>query len=88
MKTSYSRFEARIDSEQKLYFEKAASMAGYSTLTQFALDAIRDKADKVFEQQQKLVTTRRDAIKLQELLVNPPKPNERMKGALKRLKDL
>lgn len=63
-------------------------MAGYSTPTQFILDAIMEKANEVFRQQQRLVTTRRDAITLQELLVNPPKPNERMKRAFKRLRQL
>lgn len=88
MKPANTRFEARIDSEQKAYFERAALLAGYATLTQFILDAVRSKADSVFERQQRLITSTRDAERLQDILVNPPKPNEKMKLAFKRLKEL
>ncbi len=80
-----SRLEARIDSEQKVLFERAAALQGCS-LSSFVITSAREAAIKTIREHEviRLVGPDRDAFIA--ALLNPPKPTRKMREAAKRYK--
>ena len=54
----------------------AADLVG-ATLNQFVVQAAMEKADKVIESESTIVLTRRESLRLMELMDNPPPRNEK-----------
>lgn len=54
----------------------AADLVG-ATLNQFVVQAALEKADKVIESESTIVLTRRESLRLMEMLENPPPRNEK-----------
>ena len=44
-----TRFDARLPKEQKLFFEKAASLGGFRSLTEFVILAVQEKSKQIIE---------------------------------------
>jgi len=80
-----SRLEARIDSEQKELFERAAALQGCS-LSSFVITSAREAAIKTIREHEviRLVGPDRDAFIA--ALINPPKPTRKMREAARRYK--
>lgn len=80
-----SRLEARIDSEQKVLFERAAALQGCS-LSSFIITSAREAAIKTIREHEviRLVGPDRDAFIA--ALINPPKPTRKMREAARRYK--
>ncbi len=83
--TRSSRLEARISSEQKALFEKAAELQGCS-LSNFIIASAREAALKTIREHEviRLVGPDRDAFIA--ALINPPKPTRKMREAARRFK--
>ncbi len=73
-----ARFDTRLSKEQKEFFERAAILGGYRSLTDFVLAAVQDKAKEIVEETEKIITSEQDKAIFFEALVNPPKPNEEL----------
>ena len=88
MKTSSkTRFDARLTQEQKELFEYAANLTGSRSLTEFVITAAQKAADHVIEKNQfMLISTKKDQRIFFHALVNPPKPNQKLKKAVARHK--
>jgi len=56
--------------------EVAANLVG-ATLNQFVVQAALEKADKVIESESTIIMTRRESLRLLELMDNPPPRNEK-----------
>ncbi|WP_296488389.1 DUF1778 domain-containing protein [Rhodoferax sp.] len=54
----------------------AADLVG-ATLNQFVVQAALEKADKVIESESTIVLTRRESLRLMEMMENPPPRNEK-----------
>lgn len=54
----------------------ASDLVG-ATLNQFVVQAALEKADKVIESESSIVLTRRESLRLMELLDNPPPRNKK-----------
>ena len=80
-KPAHPNVHARVPDEIKQRWQTAAAMRG-QTLTDFLIVAANDATDKIFEQEEKIKLSKRDQIKLAEMLLNPPSINESMKGIL------
>lgn len=80
-----SRLEARIDSEQKALFERAASLRG-SSLSNFVIASAREAAIKTIREHEviRLVGPDRDAFIA--ALMDPPSPTRKMRDAARRYK--
>lgn len=80
-----SRLEARIESEQKALFERAAALQGCS-LSNFVISSAREAAIKTIREHEviKLVGPDREAFIA--ALINPPKPTRKMRDAAMRYK--
>jgi uncharacterized protein (DUF1778 family) len=84
---SMARLEARISPEIKSLLQKAADLEG-RTLTDFVVASVQAEAYRVIEQHQKLKLSIEDSQAFVDALVNPPKPNDALKAAALRYKQV
>ena len=70
------RLTTRITYHVQEKLQAAADIVG-ATLNQFVVQAALEKADKVIESESTIVLTRRESLRLLELIENPPSRNER-----------
>ena len=77
------RIGARVPHEVYETLCRAAELTG-ATVNQFLVQAALKEAQEVIERQEVIRLSARDWNWLLELMENPPKPNARLKAALKR----
>jgi uncharacterized protein (DUF1778 family) len=82
-----ARLEARISPETKSLLQKAADLEG-RTLTDFVVVSVQAEAYRVIEKHQKLKLNLEDSQAFVDALLNPPSPNEALKKAALRHKQL
>ena len=82
-----ARLEARISPETKSLLQKAADLEG-RTLTDFVVASVQAEAYRVIEKHQKLKLNLEDSQAFVDALLNPPSPNEALKKAALRHKQL
>jgi len=70
------RLTTRITDHVQEKLQVAADIVG-ATLNQFVVQAALEKADKVIESESTIVLTRRESLRMLELIENPPSRNER-----------
>ena len=75
-----ARLEARITSQQKRLFERAASLRG-STVTDFVVDSAQQAALEAIKDFRVLKLDREDSMTVARLLLNPPAPNVALRKA-------
>ncbi len=69
------RITARVTSHVQETLQVAADLVG-ATLNQFVVQAALEKAEKVIESESSIVLTRRESLRLLEMIENPPARNE------------
>src|SRR6266481_1704744 len=79
------RITARVSEKVRTTLEQAAELLG-STVNQFVVQAAYQEAQRVLERESVIRLTQKDARKVLSLLDNPPKPNKRLKDAIKQFK--
>lgn len=72
----------RLPSATKRKFERAAELEGKS-VTAFVVEAASASADDILFDQTHFVLSDSEWAKLQELLENPPEPNEKLKQLMR-----
>ena len=82
-----ARLEARVSPEIKAIWQKAADLEGL-TLTDFVIASVQAAASKVIEQHQTLKLNLEDSEAFVNALLNPPSPNESLKTAALRYKQV
>lgn len=82
-----ARFDTRLPKEQKDFFEFAATLGGFRTLTEFVIASVQEKAKIIVEEHNKIISSKRDAEIFFNELVKPSKPNEALKNAAERYKN-
>ena len=70
------RLTTRITDHVQEKLQVAADIVG-ATLNQFVVQAALEKADKVIESESTIVLTRRESLRVLELIENPPPRNEK-----------
>lgn len=73
------RLEARVDSEQKNFFQRAAALRGVS-LKEFMVASMREAAVNTMKEHEWILSTKDQQI-LVEVLINPPDPNAALRAA-------
>lgn len=81
------RIEARVRSEDKTLFKKAAELSGMS-FTDFTIKALKDASVKVIKEHKLIELTLNDQKLFIESLINAAEPNKRLMNAAKRHKKL
>jgi uncharacterized protein (DUF1778 family) len=70
------RLTTRITDHVQEKLQMAADLVG-ATLNQFVVQAALEKAEKVIESESTLILTRRESLRLLEMIENPPPRNEK-----------
>ncbi|MBI1770320.1 MAG: DUF1778 domain-containing protein [Bacteroidetes bacterium] len=83
---SMARFDTRLPKDQKDFFEYAASLGGFRTLTEFLISAAQEKANTIVQAQRILLSSKEDREIFFNAIMNPPKANAKLKTAAKRYK--
>jgi uncharacterized protein (DUF1778 family) len=86
VKEEKARFDTRLTREQKAYFEKAALLGGYRSLTDFVILTVQNKAKEIIEEREQIIASRRDSEIFFEAITNPDQPNEALVLAAKAYK--
>lgn len=76
------RIGARVPRDVYETLCHAAELTG-ATVNQFLVQSALREAQSVIEREQTIHLSRRDCERLLDLLENPPKPNARLKAAMK-----
>jgi len=88
METSLARFDTRLPKEQKEYFEYAADLGGYRTLTEFVISSAQEKADAIVEKHRSVLASKRDQDIFFKAIMNPPAPGKALTAAVKKYNKL
>lgn len=84
---SMARLEARISPATKALLQKAADLEG-RTLTDFVIATVQAEAHRVIKQHQTLKLSIEDSEAFADALLNPPQPNNALKAAALRYKQV
>ena len=77
------RLTTRITAPTQEKLQTAACIMG-ATLNQFIVQAALEKAERVIENESTVLLTRRESLRLMELIENPPPHNENFLEAQRR----
>ena len=80
-KSPQARFDARLSKSQKEFFELAASISGFKSLSEFVIHSTQQVAASIVEQHNAILATEQDKKIFFDTLLNPPKPNKSLKEA-------
>jgi uncharacterized protein (DUF1778 family) len=83
-----ARFDTRISKEQKLFFEKAALLGGYRSLSDFIILTAHEKAKKIIQESETIIASKKDSEVFFKALMNAEKPNQKLIAASKDYKKL
>ena len=79
------RITARVSNKVRVALEQAAELLG-ATVNQFVVQTAYQEAQRLMERESVIRLSQKDARKILSLLDNPPKPNQRLKEAVKAFK--
>ncbi|WP_414579029.1 DUF1778 domain-containing protein [Anabaena sp. CCY 9402-a] len=82
-----ARLEARVSPETKALLQKAADLEG-RTLTDFIISSVQAEALRVIQKHQILKLSLEDSEAFVHALLNPPKPNDALRAAAIRYKQV
>lgn len=74
------RISLRLSPQSKLKLERAAAYSD-KTLTDFVVDVALQKAEAIVREHEVITLTSEEWDRFQEMLLNPPEPNEKLKEA-------
>lgn len=77
---SGKRLTTRITDHVQETLQMAADIVG-ATMNQFVVQAALEKAEKVIESESTIVLSRRESLRLLDLIDNPPPRNEKFMSA-------
>ncbi len=77
-----ARFDARLPKEQKQFFEKAAYLGGFRSLTDFVILTVQEKAKEIIQEKEQIIASERDSQIFFDAITKPKKPSKTLKNAL------
>ncbi len=88
LKQEKTRFDIRLSKEQKMFFERAAYLGAYRSLTEFVIQAVQEKAKNIISEKEKIIASQRDSELFFKAIVNSSKPNNKLIKAADEYKNL
>lgn len=82
-----ARFDTRLTKSQKEYFERAASLGGYKTLSAFMLHSAQEKAKAIIEEHNNFLKSEQDREIFFNALLDDSEPNEALIDAAQDYKE-
>lgn len=83
---SQERFDAKLPSQQKQLFQRAADIGGYRSLTDFIFSSAQEKAEHLIERERKFLASAHDREIFFQAILNPPEPNPKLQKAAENYK--
>ena len=77
-----SRLEARVSTDQKDFFQRAASLTG-RTLSELVIDSTQEAAAKIVREHEVIRLSREEQVAFVSALLSPSEPGARLKKAVK-----
>lgn len=81
------RITAKVSDHHLDQLQMAADMVG-ATVNQFVIQAATEKADMLIKQESTISLSRRESLRILELIENPPPRNEKFNQAVERYQKL
>ena len=78
----HARFDARLPKEQKQFFERAAALGGFRSLTDFVILTVQEKAKEIILENEQIIASEKDSQIFFDAITNPKNPSETLKNAL------
>ncbi len=82
-KTRNARLEARVSSDQKDFFQRAATLTG-RTLSELVIDSTQEAAAKIVQEHEVIRLSRQEQVAFVNALLNPAEPGARIKSAVQK----
>ena len=82
-----ARFDARLPKGQKHFFEKAAYLGGFRSLTDFVILTVQEKAKEIIQNKEQIIASEKDSQIFFDAITNPKKPSETLKNAFEDYND-
>ncbi|MDD2424975.1 MAG: DUF1778 domain-containing protein [Bacteroidales bacterium] len=73
-----ARFDTRLLKEQKEFFERAAALGGYRSLSDFVIVTVQNRAKEIIEANERVIASEDDKKIFFDALVNPPAPDKNL----------
>ncbi|HEY8293350.1 MAG TPA: DUF1778 domain-containing protein [Thermomicrobiales bacterium] len=80
-RTKTPRFNIRMPEHVRALIDQAAALEGRST-SDFVLTSAVEKARETIESHERIALSREESIAFAELLLNPPKANDKLRAAV------
>ncbi|EBA9946013.1 DUF1778 domain-containing protein [Salmonella enterica] len=81
------RIDLRLNEDDKQMIEEAAAMTNQS-ISQFMVSTASERAAEVIDQHRRLLLNEESWNLVMDAITNPPAPNDRLKRAANRLREL
>lgn len=81
------RIDLRLNEDDKHMIEEAAAMTNQS-ISQFMVSTASERAAEVIDQHRRLLLNEESWNPVMDAIINPPAPNDRLKRAANRLREL
>lgn len=88
IKQSKARFDTRLSKEQKSFFERAARVGGYRSLTDFVVLTVQEKAKEIISEKEQIIASERDSEIFFDAITNSSKANKSLINATSKYKAL
>lgn len=88
LKHEKARFDTRLPKEQKVFFERAARLGGYRSLTDFVILAVQEKAKKIILEREQIIASQKDSEIFFNAIINSPKANNNLTNAANEYKSI
>ena len=88
IKQSNARFDTRLSKKQKVFFERAARVSGYRSLTDFVILTVQEKAKEIISEKEQIIASERDSEIFFDAITISPKANKNLTTATNEYKAL
>jgi uncharacterized protein (DUF1778 family) len=88
VKPEKARFDARLTKEQKQFFERAAAIGGYRSLSDFVVSTVEERAIEIIRESESIITSQRDSEIFFEAVFNSAEPNKDLVSAIQKYNQL
>ena len=83
-----ARFDTRLPKEQKAFFERAARLGGFRSLTDFIILTVQEKAKEIILEREQVIASQKDSEIFFDAITKPSKPNQKLTEAANDYKSL
>ena len=76
-----ARFDTRLTKEQKDFFERAARLGGFRSLTDFVVLTVQKRANEIIQEKERMIASQNDSEIFFEAITNSGQPNQNLSEA-------